>query len=787
MNTGSEVSREGSRDGQPLNGYSHPAGLPPGFAPITSPETPATPFTGRGSSAFLLQSPSQSSESASTYASPGDPYKLSPTIWAPTAHGIDAQTNHPGSGVVEQSELIKGPGLNISSTSLPPNKPRPSRASWLRAICLGKWSMVLLLILGVGLAIGHHFFFQSLNGKEATNQMRYTRLGSIFSISAKSCLVVATILAYHQRAWMVVQQKVHSVRAVDTLFGAAENFMHLLSLTMLRNDLACLILALFVWTSPLIIIFSADTLSIELMTRSENATCPSIRTLNFNHEGGNDWAKPRIPANQSRIALSVSTWNATRTYAERNESDPNFWDYWTASSKQFSTVASTSLWGKRPMMYEKASSEVCGTGWNCSATISFVAPGYKCEELGRGRGSTIKELDGRKPPFNFSQLAPEGPHSYFVHASEGAYPPQYLLGVEIGGMPNKTYKEPYPKILGAFRTDPVIWVGYTEVNNVLDEPPTIDNTTGWKDTSTPVMFGCVHHRTNYTIKFNWIAGGGQTYEVLDREYLNKTIDTRYLRNNQTRDARTYDITHATPESNYILPQNRWQYRVTAAYYSMGARLREMINGTVAIQGQIANTEAINTRLIDPHYSLPVKNLQEKLGNMYEDLIVSLINNPQFMVVSWASNSSLMTGVATGSEVTDRPCQREVTTNCFIYHKDALWAVYSASIAITLIGVILGFLAATRDDRDGELREMAFSEIVSATRGRDLDEVRWDQHMDKSKVKVLYKERPGDETDKFILVDGAEQVEKAYKTKAGRGLGRYSWRNKSEFEYRGNES
>jgi hypothetical protein len=220
---------------------------------------------------------------------------------------------------------------------------------------------------------------------------------------------------------------------------------------------------------------------------------------------------------------------------------------------------------------------------------------------------------------------------------------------------------------------------------------------------------------------------------------------------------------------------------------MGARLREMINGSVAIQGQIAQTTAINTRLIDPHFSLPVKDLQIELQEMYEDLIVSLINNPQFMVVSWASNASLMTGVATGSQMTDRPCQREVTTNCFVYHKNALWAVYSVSIAVTLIGVILGFVASMRDDRAGELREMAFSEIVSATRGRDLDEVRWDEHMDKGKVKVRYKEGLGEDSDKFILVDGAEKEEKAYKTSSGRGLSQFSWRSRSDFEYRGNAS
>lgn len=767
------------RDGQkPFpNDPSVSPDFPPGFAPYSSPGTPSTPFTGHGSHAFLLSSPSQSVESGSTFASPREGgYTPGSAMWAPTSHGIetDGDTRRDGP---EDSDLMKKANMNVSSASLPPKQPR-APGNWLYRLWMGRWSMVILLFMGVGLAIGHHFFFTSLDGKPATNQMRYTRLGSIFSIAAKSCFVVATILAYHQRAWMVIKERAHSVRAVDTLFGAAENFIHLMSLTMFRNDLACLILALFVWTSPLIIVFSADTLSIDMLTRSENTQCPSIRTLNFELEGNNDWNFPQYPVNQSRSLMGLSSWNATRVV--RNYSDPNFFDYWTSSSAQFQTVASSSLWGQKALVYEKAATEICGSGWNCSSTVSFVAPGYKCEELARGRGDEIKPLNGQLPPFTMDDLVPKGKNTYLAHATEGAYPPQILGDVSPGGMPPANYT--IPKNFATFRTDPIIWLGYSSAKDLISKPPNSTNST-YSTYYTPIVFGCTHYRTRYKVKFNWYAGNTLDYEVLEREHLNKTINTTFIRSNKTKD-QTLDVTHATPESNYVFPKDRYEYRVTAAYYSMGARLREIINGTM--QGSISNTQAITTRLIDPTQWLPVPDVQAKLRDLYEDLIVSLINNPQFIEVAWASNSSASTGVATGSSVTDTVCQREITTNCFVYHKNALWAVYAVSIAVTFIGVILGFVASGRDNRDGELREMSFSEMVMATRGDSLQEVRWHQNMEKKKVKLLYERAPDDEDHGFVL----EEKARSGPEKRGTGLGelaRKSWRGKSEFEYRGNDA
>ncbi|KAI5467939.1 hypothetical protein BGZ63DRAFT_372551 [Mariannaea sp. PMI_226] len=312
---------------------------------------------------------------------------------------------------------------------------------------------------------------------------------------------------------------------------------------------------------------------------------------------------------------------------------------------------------------------------------------------------------------------------------------------------------PYPEQLGSLRTDPVIWVGYTAVKDLQRPLSSINKTTPeWNNSVTPIVFGCVHHQTKYTIQFNWTTAG-ETYKVLNRTYMGKMINTTFLPNEKIEGYPLLDITVAEPKENYVLPRDKYRYRLAAAYYSMGARLREMINGTCNTQN-VALTQAINTRLMDPHQSLPVKNMQTKLRGLYEDLIVSLINNPQFLVVSWAKKPWKRTGLAIGQEETNFPCEREHTINAFVYHEMTLWSIYLYATGFTLISVMLGFIAAREDDR-GHLREMIFSEIVSATRGQNLDEVRWDQHMDKKRVKVIYQKLPGDDPGRFVLKDNGQ--------------------------------
>ncbi|KAL5610896.1 hypothetical protein FOBRF1_007013 [Fusarium oxysporum] len=603
---------------------------------------------------------------------------------------------------------------NRSHTMLAPRVLQPSKTtiqsarppSFWDTLLHSKWSMVISLAIGIAGAIGHHFLYWHLDGREARDQQWWLRLGQFISFCSKASFVLALLMAHSQAAWREVGRRSYSVKAVDSLFGSAHDATELFCLEAWKKSWLVMFLAIYVWASPLVVIFSSATLSVVSDTRREETTCPSIRTLNFSHEETNDFRKLSIPEGQELRSLSFSIWNTT----SEDLDDPNHFDYWTKPSDQFTSIATKVLYGKGAIARENVSMEVCGAGWNCSTTINFVAPGYKCEELARGNDKEIKKFGGNEAPFNLSVIAPQGNWTYYAVTNEGEYDPQQVNAGDAG-IP--VDDPPFPKGLGAFRTEPVIWLGYASVDNLTEEHPTENGAPGWDKAYKSVVFACEHYETNYTVNFNY-TGGLQEYEVIKRDYMRKIVDTTFVRDEDADDG-TRDKTKAVPEENYVFPQDVSKYRLTAAYHAMGKQVRDLIHGDIKIPGTITESKVISSRLIDRHEWLPVHHLQQEVRRLYEDIIISLFSDPQIIAVSWAHDPSKRSGVAIGGKETGYPCIRQQVGNFFFYQWQILLSVYAVTLVIASVGVVSGFLAMHKEGLQ-EQREMRFSSIAEATNG-----------------------------------------------------------------------
>jgi hypothetical protein len=151
--------------------------------------------------------------------------------------------------------------------------------------------------------------------------------------------------------------------------------------------------------APLTVILTPATLTVEQSILTNVTTCPSVRTLNFTPETVNDWRKPKKIL--GRYELSLSFWNTTNT-TNTNPNDPNFFDYYTGPSQPIQQVATLSAYLQRTVGRENASVDICGAGWNCSFTISFTGPGYKCSNGTSDLGSHAKgPIAMRKQVFRF--------------------------------------------------------------------------------------------------------------------------------------------------------------------------------------------------------------------------------------------------------------------------------------------------------------------------------------------------------------------------------------------------
>lgn len=597
--------------------------------------------------------------------------------------------------------------------------------------------MYLCFIAGMLCAVGHHLFYASLDGAPTEKQTQALRYGTFLAYAAKAGFSAAVISAFKQRAWVTVRSRFMTISALDSMFSATESMLAMLNWDFMKDAKGAFALALFAWTTPLVVILTGNTLLVEPRMLVHNSTCPAARSLNFSFEESNDWRNPVKIDGLFEIPLSI--WNTTK---RRGQTDNDWFDYYTGPSPNFQQTATLGAFLEEVVVRKNAAVDVCGSGWNCSLTIDFTAPGYDCKEMASGVGSIPRNLTQETgeatAPFSTDILLPEGNYSYYAYTTGGEYSTTQLRDVGVSGIP-KIPNSQLPAHFGAFRTEPVLWIGYAVSNNPNKTQSTRADP-GWNTAFTPKIFACEHRETSYVVTFNY-TDGTQTTHIDSQKFGAPVINTTYLPSVAANDGTSDNIT-AVPEENYIYPNDTARYRKTAAYHSLGYMLRSFLNGTVEVEdtfiNPIQNTEAIQTKLIDPANNyFPRANLMHMVQGLYTDIILSMFSNPQFVEIVWAArpfeqsgtlseggieNSS---GVTTGTgNSTDYVynCTRNRMVNTYTYHVGDLWAVYSVAATLTLICITVGAFAIC--DNGGVTRNTKFSSVVAATRGPALEKIAW---------------------------------------------------------------
>ncbi|KAI3397421.1 hypothetical protein diail_10752 [Diaporthe ilicicola] len=628
--------------------------------------------------------------------------------------------------------MYPGQGKDPPDPSTSLRQPRSCRPRW-----HSSFGMYMCFIFGLLCAVGHHIFYSWLDGEPAESQTKMLRYGTFLAYAAKAGFSAAAISAFKQRIWVTVRSRFMSISALDSMFAAAEDMTALINWEFVKDAKAAFALVFFAWTTPLVVILTANTLLVEPRTIVNVTTCPSVRTLNFTFEDLNDWRKPKQI--DGLFEIPVSIWNTTR---RDDETDDDWFDYYTGPSPNFQQTATLAAFLQEVVARKNASYEVCGSGWNCTFNVEFTAPGYNCTEVASGVGSTpvnlTQETGQAVPPFGTDFLLPQGKHSYYAYATGGEYSTTQLKNVGVSGIPNIPNSE-LPAHFGALRTEPVIWIGYVVLNKPGEVQPNRSDP-GWQDAFTPKIFACEHRETKYVATFNY-TDGLQSANMSSRKFGAPIINTTFLPSIEANDGTDDNIT-ATPEENYVYPNDTARYRRVSAYHSLGYMLRQFVNGTVEVEdtliNPIQNTEAIQTKLLDPRNNyFPYASLMPMVQGLYEDLILSMFSNPQFVEVAWAArpfeqsgtlinggtntSTGAQTGTGDGSDY-EYNCTRTRTANAYSYHKRDLWIVYGIAVVLTLICVAVGGLAIR--ENGGVTRNTRFSTVVAATRGPALEKIAW---------------------------------------------------------------
>ncbi|KAH0534042.1 hypothetical protein FGG08_007358 [Glutinoglossum americanum] len=631
--------------------------------------------------------------------------QVSPEIsYQPSASSFGSTTPLVASGIPRKSV---GSAASISSISTP-SRPRfrsdPMTEHLVRvrsrttAIWKIHWytpsAMACLFVLGVLGAISHHLFYSSLDGKAATNQLLKFRFGTAFAFFTKSMLVGSAIIAYRQRIWHTLREKAMTLNGIDSLFGVIEDPTMFRSWEMIRNAKLATLMALTVCNQfrdielteylriiPIASVLSPASLTSNIEVLTNITTCPAVPTLDFSLESTYNF---RAPTDFPGFTLSF--YNTTSVPGE-----PGYFDYYDQPSKINRRLTTLAVYSKHSVSADTASVLACGAGYNCTYTINFVGPGYKCEEVANGKDSPGAVIYPPGSPFNTSVLAPIGNMIYFAKVDIGDYPsPQVPYGYNVT-------VDHHPPDLGVFRAEPVLWIGYT-INTTNPISPTSPFAKKWKFDLISHMFKCTHYEVNYTILMNH-SEGLQTATVTDRNWLSPLVNT-----NPT--PLPDGVNFTIPSDETDLEITPWddpeRYKRTAAYHSMGALLRSFLRGTIEQKDYpLTETDLSETKLTDPSTAYAVTDLMNQTQSLYEDMLITLLSEPHLFI---ASNTSV-------------PCVKTRHVNLYSYRARGLWIGYALAVAMVAVCVAVGAYSIREN---GVSSDTMFSRILVTTRNPTLD-------------------------------------------------------------------
>ena len=144
-----------------------------------------------------------------------------------------------------------------SKNQVKPTAPSINRKEWrptFQSISEAPTLMLLNVVCGVALALGHHYFYRHFDGRSVEgsplSQDWIIRFGTAFAFLVKVSFVLATGAVYVQLLWHSFQKSSSKVNDIDMLFNALENFMAFFRVKIWVPRPLVLLLAVVTWYGP---------------------------------------------------------------------------------------------------------------------------------------------------------------------------------------------------------------------------------------------------------------------------------------------------------------------------------------------------------------------------------------------------------------------------------------------------------------------------------------------------------------------------------------------------------
>ncbi|RFU27250.1 hypothetical protein B7463_g9088, partial [Scytalidium lignicola] len=558
----------------------------------------------------------------------------------------------------------------------------------------------MALIAGILLAMGHHLFYQNLEGRivgtgnviaGVSKQQLNFALGTMFAFLVNSLLVLAVYTSYIQVAWKAIKKEETLLSTIDTIFSVTNNVYALAKVSIWGKRPLLLLLAATLWCIPISSVITPATLSVEIAPLIPTPTAtffiPSIDFLSLNF---------------ANVVLAQGL-SAT----------------WQYSGPQFAVrkvATATAAQGAILPINHPAP--------NSSWVLDFPGPSLTCtsiqgqqhEDIIKNINSTV-QVDACTTSYGYISWTPD---------DAGAVP--FVQGT---GLDNGTFTLRTATLgSGNFSSDneqisDVASIYIATLPGMVNEHTTFECTNITSQLANATIIQCALFNTSYHASFEYVNGFQTVNVTRDKNVSNKVAPVNFL---ETNAASNGPLGAFFPNGT----ANRAAYNLTEiqtlAYQSVMDAFGQILVGSISnSQGSAGalldlNTSVMSTVLSDTAelqflatYPPPTGQKDDMLAST---LLQDVIQDPEdfdgLSVTNVASSDipllqeietlfqnitvSLMNSALLQPNRSSpyAPPATEVTLpvfqNVFVYSAWKLWVAYGISILLSMTGVIIGLSA-----------------------------------------------------------------------------------------------
>lgn len=356
-------------------------------------------------------------------------------------------------------------------------------------------TILLSFFAAVCLALGHHLFYQSLDGtllrKATFGQQFNVGIGTAFAFLVRALLVLSIGTTYWQIFWRTVRSHTLAVGKIDTLFGLLHNVFHFFEVSALYKHPLLVAIALLAWTVPIAIIVPPATLSVvsqpvprHELKQMDVPLFEHISSLAQISKSTGDYSSGSVNGGSDAIGCDYNG---------------NFLLYNSPSVALSRMTMATAFQGVLPNVAQSRA--------NTSYTVTFTAPASSCisapqsvlSQLGVGGYSTAEGRPNRWYEYEFLSWAPSRsqlvPDNIKGKAATDYFTREQIKYVDISGKVTNTSKtHGFSSYLGQYQDlPPSLFVAYAlKASDQINEI--------WE------ALDCSFHEANYTVHFDFPNG-----------------------------------------------------------------------------------------------------------------------------------------------------------------------------------------------------------------------------------------------------------------------------------------